>query len=473
MSFLHCQNWRFEGYSAQTDGRPEGVEKAITVQPSNYETHFIGRVHFNFLCENSPIGPAIVSYYEENGLYRIIIRTNKGQSYYTATKLQVAQKQNFFSWLFFLDPTVNDLVSLFEEQLASSEFFLMKYIESPSLNSAPSSPASSPSLNHLSITPSPSSPCTSSVSPPSASSLSSTSSPNLSKKFGGSSTRIGKLEGELLQLDRPNFDKKYKFGLVYCSPNQTGESEMLGNVHASREFQEFLEFIGRPVQLQGFPHFDGGLDVKNNLTGTSSVYTIWREAEVMWHVNTLLPFLSADKQHLERKKHIGNDRVVVVFRDSSAINSPFSPDIFRSKQNHIIALVEPTQTNQDNAFILQDPTQTSNVGSTTTTTTPTNSPSQNQIESQEQNTTTTSEQPQETKYYRFSVATKDTVPAYGPILHPPSIYSKDQSFLDLFFEKLTSGVDATSWSTEFKLLMDLYYRKQFGEIVKKYSKPKP
>ena len=46
------------------------------------------------------------------------------------------------------------------------------------------------------------------------------------------------------------------------------------------------------------------------------MYTIWRGIEIMFHVSTLLPYEKNDPQKLQRKRHIGNDIVCVVFLEA-------------------------------------------------------------------------------------------------------------------------------------------------------------
>ena len=43
----------------------------------------------------------------------------------------------------------------------------------------------------------------------------------------------------------------------------------------------------------------------------------------MFHVSTLLPFTDTDRQQLQRKRHVGNDIVAVVFQ-VCIINFSFS-----------------------------------------------------------------------------------------------------------------------------------------------------
>ena len=59
------------------------------------------------------------------------------------------------------------------------------------------------------------------------------------------------------------------------------------------------------------------------LTGLYSVYTHWRNIEIMFHVSTQLPYERHDPQKLQRKRHIGNDIVCVVFLEAD--NTAFSP----------------------------------------------------------------------------------------------------------------------------------------------------
>ena len=47
---------------------------------------------------------------------------------------------------------------------------------------------------------------------------------------------------------------------------------------------------------------------------------VFHKREVMFHVSTLLPYSESDKQQLQRKRHIGNDIVAVVFQED---NTPF------------------------------------------------------------------------------------------------------------------------------------------------------
>jgi len=52
----------------------------------------------------------------------------------------------------------------------------------------------------------------------------------------------------------------------------------------------------------------------------------------MLHVAREIPYTEGDEQQVERKRHIGNDIVVLVFREAGA--PPFNPDVIKSLTFH-------------------------------------------------------------------------------------------------------------------------------------------
>ena len=52
------------------------------------------------------------------------------------------------------------------------------------------------------------------------------------------------------------------------------------------------------------------------------MYTYWRGIEIMFHVSTLLPHEEHDPQKLQRKRHVGNDIVCVVFLEADNTRYP-------------------------------------------------------------------------------------------------------------------------------------------------------
>eukprot|EP01130_Rhizamoeba_saxonica_P014397 TRINITY_DN6284_c0_g6_i1.p1 TRINITY_DN6284_c0_g6~~TRINITY_DN6284_c0_g6_i1.p1 ORF type:complete len:892 (-),score=166.17 TRINITY_DN6284_c0_g6_i1:2262-4850(-) len=135
---------------------------------------------------------------------------------------------------------------------------------------------------------------------------------------------------------------KYKFGILYCAEGQTTEEEMFGNEHGSEQFNNFLNLMGDHIQLQGFEGYRAGLDVKYNSTGETSYYKKWGEFEIMYHVSTLLPFSSESFQQLDRKRHLGNDIVTIIFKEG---NTPYKPNTIASSFNQSFIIVQPVEVN--------------------------------------------------------------------------------------------------------------------------------
>jgi len=154
----------------------------------------------------------------------------------------------------------------------------------------------------------------------------------VTKQHDSLSQELGHMEDRLLI-------KAYKFGVVYCKAGQTDECDMFSNQEGSPEFEEFMSSIGKKTILKGHPGYAGGLDVKTNTTGTATYITKFKQFEIIFHVSTYLPFMEQNRQQLQRKAHIGNDVVVIVFQDGPT--GGFKPSTISSKFNHVYAVVQP------------------------------------------------------------------------------------------------------------------------------------
>jgi hypothetical protein len=142
---------------------------------------------------------------------------------------------------------------------------------------------------------------------------------------------------ELLKLDQVFIKSELKVGVIYVKEGQYTEEQILDNNENSLLFEEFLQLLGDKVRLRGFDKYKGGLDTVHDLTGLYSVYTNWRNIEIMFHVSTQLPYEKHDPQKLQRKRHIGNDIVCVVFLEAD--NTAFSPACIKSHFLHTFILV--------------------------------------------------------------------------------------------------------------------------------------
>eukprot|EP00160_Parvularia_atlantis_P013963 Unigene3204_Nuclearia_a/m.9822 Unigene3204_Nuclearia_a/g.9822 ORF Unigene3204_Nuclearia_a/g.9822 Unigene3204_Nuclearia_a/m.9822 type:complete len:1313 (-) Unigene3204_Nuclearia_a:5-3943(-) len=201
-----------------------------------------------------------------------------------------------------------------------------------------------------------------------------------------------KLPERLIQIEEIQASRNFKFGVLYVREGQTKEEEMFSNVNGSPAFDAFLSAIGQKIPLEGWDKFRGGLDTKNGKTGEHSVFTDYCGYEIMFHVSTLLPYSASDAQQLERKRHIGNDIVTIVFQDEPGVR--FSPLTITSHFLHVFLVVERLGV-VDGA-------------------------------------------PQ----YRLNVCTNDKVPAYGPQLPFPAIWSSADAFRQFLLAKMINAEKA-------------------------------
>ncbi|KAG0249447.1 hypothetical protein BG011_009310 [Mortierella polycephala] len=152
----------------------------------------------------------------------------------------------------------------------------------------------------------------------------------------------------------------YKFGVYHLLPGQTTEQQALAN----------------PC---------------GDTTGDTSIFTLWQGYQIMFHCAPLLPFDPKDHQQVERRRFIGNDIVVIVFKECDD-NDEFDLGSVGSRQNHIICVVRPIR-----------------------------SKSGSQVES-----------------YRVAIAVKDGIRDFVPLTFP-AVLQRDDASRDLLLLKLICG----------------------------------
>ncbi|XP_076343533.1 GTPase-activating Rap/Ran-GAP domain-like protein 3 isoform X2 [Tachypleus tridentatus] len=148
------------------------------------------------------------------------------------------------------------------------------------------------------------------------------------------------IQKDLLLLEEQEGSVNFKFGVIYAKVGQISDDEMFSNEGGSWEFDQFLSLLGNRIKLKCWDKYRGGLDVKGDMTGKYSVYTVYEGHEIMFHVSTLLPYSKDNRQQVERKRHVGNDIVNIIFLDGThKDHCSFKPSMIRSQFTHIFALV--------------------------------------------------------------------------------------------------------------------------------------
>ena len=187
-------------------------------------------------------------------------------------------------------------------------------------------------------------------------------------------------------------------------------------VSCSEAFDEFLTLLGDKVRLKGFDKYKGGLDTVHDLTGLYSVYTHRRSIELMFHVSTLLPYEKNDPQKLQRKRHVGNDIVCVVFLEAD--NTRFSLSCIKSHFLHTFIVVRCSPK------IKFSPTR-----------------------------------------YETSVVTRDEVGAYKPYLWEQSVFSKGPMFRDWILAKIVNGERSSYSAPKFARMQERTRSQMLEDLV--------
>jgi len=193
----------------------------------------------------------------------------------------------------------------------------------------------------------------------------------------------------IAEYDEHSLVTTFKFGLIYQKFGQVTEESLFGNRTHSPGMEEFMHLLGQVIPLANHQGYRGGLDTKHGQTGEYALYETFRGREIIFHVSTLLPYVENDPQQLQRKCHIGNDILAIVFQDT---NTPFSPDMIASHFLHAFIVVQ-----------VIDPCTS------------------------------------DTKY-KVSVTSRDDVPLFGPSLpSTPAIFSKGKQLKEFLLAKLING----------------------------------
>ncbi|XP_064862447.1 signal-induced proliferation-associated 1-like protein 2 isoform X3 [Oncorhynchus nerka] len=215
-------------------------------------------------------------------------------------------------------------------------------------------------------------------------------------------TSSPKVPEQLLKLDQQGLSFQHKVGIMYCQAGQSTEEEMYNNESASPSLEEFLDLLGQRVRLKGFTKYRAQLDNKTDSTGTHSLYTTYKDYELMFHVSTLLPYTPNNRQQLLRKRHIGNDIVTVIFQEPGAL--PFTPKNIRSHFQHVFIIVRVHNPCTENVC------------------------------------------------YSVAVTRSKDVPAFGPPIPQGVLFPKSAMFRDFLLAKMMNGENAVHKSDKFRAM---------------------
>lgn len=138
-------------------------------------------------------------------------------------------------------------------------------------------------------------------------------------------------------FDRNDIVDGHKVGVIYVGDGQPTETAILSNTSGSTDYEHFLTGLGTKIPLQGAIVNTQGL-----YAGVDGDFTYaWRDrvTEIVYHVATMMPTDSdRDPGCVNKKRHIGNDHVNIVFNRS---NAPFGFDTIPSQFNFVNIVISP------------------------------------------------------------------------------------------------------------------------------------
>lgn len=126
----------------------------------------------------------------------------------------------------------------------------------------------------------------------------------------------------------------------------------------------------------------------------------------MFHVSTLLPYNPNDEQQVERKRHIGNDVVCIIFLEDEC---SFDPCCLTTNFTYVFIVIT----------IAKEKTKETGI-----------------------------------THYKMAVATRKGTRPFGPRLHYPAIFEKNDTFLRYLLTKIINSERAAFEAPAFKKKMN-------------------
>jgi len=149
----------------------------------------------------------------------------------------------------------------------------------------------------------------------------------------------------LKQLDKLNERETIKVGLIYVANQQEQQKDILRNDESSgsKIYKEFVQSLGWDVDLRTHGGFMGGLD-ENLTTGTTAPYYSNATTEVIFHDITRMPTKQNDSQQIQKKRHVGNDFVHIVWSEH---DRDYKPWTISSQFNFVHICIYPWQRHKE------------------------------------------------------------------------------------------------------------------------------
>ncbi|BFZ02892.1 hypothetical protein BsWGS_05930 [Bradybaena similaris] len=110
----------------------------------------------------------------------------------------------------------------------------------------------------------------------------------------------------------------HKIGVLYMGKGQASdEKTLLSNEYGSPRYTEFIQSLGQMISIDEAEKEKMYLGGLNTCDGKFTIAWQDESLRVIFHVATLMPNLPGDTRFNNKKSHIGNDFVTIVYNDST------------------------------------------------------------------------------------------------------------------------------------------------------------
>ncbi|KAI6652322.1 Tuberin isoform X2 [Oopsacas minuta] len=141
---------------------------------------------------------------------------------------------------------------------------------------------------------------------------------------------------KVLDLILPFYN--HALGVIYMDHGQTTERQLLNNTRGSERYNKFLCGLGEFIDVSNSDKYQlwvGGLQ------SDDCRYTFhWQDdiTQVAFHIATFMSNLPHDPGCTNKKRHIGNDNVIIIYKDSTR---PYQQGLITSEKTLVEIVIEP------------------------------------------------------------------------------------------------------------------------------------
>jgi hypothetical protein len=142
-----------------------------------------------------------------------------------------------------------------------------------------------------------------------------------------------KFRRTLKELDKRQNREHVKVGCLRVARGHATQKEMLHLEERSIGFRNMVDAMAWSVDLESHLGFGGQLPKRG-----SAPYWASPSTELVFHDTTRMPTDEGDEQQIQKKKHVGNDHVSVIWSEHY---SEYDPEVIKSQFNFVHVIVYP------------------------------------------------------------------------------------------------------------------------------------